>query len=329
MMPADSRPVAQLAIGHIIGQVDQWQVLTESGIPLIEPGSDLDRDRARCPAYSVGSLAWPTIGSAVDHVHAFGHPIRNGALHIYAPYTLLRTAIETASQAVWILAPDDQQDRIKNTLKLEYDNARNVAEVSLLLPDKDSATNQRRRDRPKKILAEAKRLGANPHTIAAHLSPKKIVAAAAQWATTNGDRGASANEAIWRGCSGVAHGRREKRSHGAIRSQASKTRSGCGCSCTSAFAAHGVIGLPAYHIFLRVGWRDEPTVSAAIAWRRVAAANAGLTEELERLRYEWTSGLVCPGRPGVRGSRQNPMTMRWPAVFRRTAAMCAGVMQHA
>ncbi|MEV4018111.1 GNAT family N-acetyltransferase [Nonomuraea angiospora] len=47
-----------------------------------------------------------------------------------------------------------------------------------------------------------------------------------------------------------------------------------------------------YHVFVTNGWRDHPKSAAAIAWRWEAAGRAGLTEELERLRYEWTAGPV-------------------------------------
>ncbi|MEV4573434.1 GNAT family N-acetyltransferase [Nonomuraea jabiensis] len=47
-----------------------------------------------------------------------------------------------------------------------------------------------------------------------------------------------------------------------------------------------------YHVFVTNGWREHPKAAAAIAWRWEAAGRAGLTEELERLRYEWTAGPV-------------------------------------
>ncbi|GGS64252.1 GNAT family N-acetyltransferase [Nonomuraea spiralis] len=59
--------------------------------------------------------------------------------------------------------------------------------------------------------------------------------------------------------------------------------------------AHAAFGQkPAYHVFVSNGWRDNPQSSAAIAWRWEAAGRAGLTEELERLRYAWTSGSPVP-----------------------------------
>ncbi|MEU4729957.1 GNAT family N-acetyltransferase [Streptomyces sp. NPDC023588] len=54
-------------------------------------------------------------------------------------------------------------------------------------------------------------------------------------------------------------------------------------------AGHAAFGnLPVYNISLPCGWRDEPELAAAVAWRREAAYGAGLTREIERLRYEWT-----------------------------------------
>ena len=55
---------------------------------------------------------------------------------------------------------------------------------------------------------------------------------------------------------------------------------------------------PAYHVFVGNGWRDDPAITAAIAWRWQAGAGAGLTDELERLRYEWTRGMPVPQAPG-------------------------------
>lgn len=61
----------------------------------------------------------------------------------------------------------------------------------------------------------------------------------------------------------------------------------------AAFRSSGTRDLPELHIFLKAGWRGDPAVSAEVGWRRTVAQSAGLTEEIERLRYEWTpdSGL--------------------------------------
>ena len=47
--------------------------------------------------------------------------------------------------------------------------------------------------------------------------------------------------------------------------------------------------LPEYHLFLAPGWRNDSAICSEIEWRRAAAHHAGLTNEIERLRHEWTS----------------------------------------
>ncbi|MEV0535398.1 GNAT family protein [Kitasatospora sp. NPDC050463] len=62
-------------------------------------------------------------------------------------------------------------------------------------------------------------------------------------------------------------------------------------------AGHAAFGnLPGYNMSLPRGWRDQPELAEAVAWRRRAAERAGLTREIERLRYEWTpeSGTAEP-----------------------------------
>ncbi|MEW1637848.1 GNAT family N-acetyltransferase [Streptomyces sp. NPDC093801] len=62
-------------------------------------------------------------------------------------------------------------------------------------------------------------------------------------------------------------------------------------------AGHAAFGKrPGYHLSLPRGWREDPGLAAAVAWRREAASRAGLTRGIERLRYEWTpaAGTSAP-----------------------------------
>ncbi|WP_406311780.1 GNAT family N-acetyltransferase [Streptosporangium sp. NBC_01639] len=65
-----------------------------------------------------------------------------------------------------------------------------------------------------------------------------------------------------------------------------------------AFRAQGARTPPLYNLTLSNGWRADAAVSAALAWRRQAALAAGLTEEVERLRFEWTPDLGVPASSG-------------------------------
>ncbi len=90
-----------------------------------------------------------------------------------------------------------------------------------------------------------------------------------------------------------------------------------------AHTAHG--DRPAYHVFVPGDWREDPRVAAAIAWRWAAAGRAGLTEELERLRYEWTAEAGVPepsGRLEFRGEDDDEV---FAEAFRRVAV---GTLDH-
>ncbi|MFD8984430.1 GNAT family N-acetyltransferase [Streptomyces sp. NPDC059564] len=63
-------------------------------------------------------------------------------------------------------------------------------------------------------------------------------------------------------------------------------------------AGHAAFGkAPGYNISLPRDWRADPALTEAVVWRREAAYKAGLTQEIERLRYEWTpaAGTAAPG----------------------------------
>ncbi|MFE3454744.1 GNAT family N-acetyltransferase [Nonomuraea sp. NPDC059194] len=64
-------------------------------------------------------------------------------------------------------------------------------------------------------------------------------------------------------------------------------------------AGHRAFGkAPLYNLTLPNGWRDDPAVSSAVAWRKTAAHAAGLVEEVERLRLEWTPDIPVPASSG-------------------------------
>ncbi|MER5636257.1 GNAT family N-acetyltransferase [Kitasatospora sp. NPDC002227] len=57
--------------------------------------------------------------------------------------------------------------------------------------------------------------------------------------------------------------------------------------------------MPEYQLMLPPGWEADASVVAQVEWRRAAAASAGLTRELERLRFEWRRpGAVPPPADG-------------------------------
>jgi RimJ/RimL family protein N-acetyltransferase len=73
-----------------------------------------------------------------------------------------------------------------------------------------------------------------------------------------------------------------------------------------AYARDGADQPPRYHLFLPGNWRCRPDAVAALEWREEAARRAGLTERLERLRYEWTTDAGLPSLEGRLTFRAEP-----------------------
>jgi RimJ/RimL family protein N-acetyltransferase len=63
---------------------------------------------------------------------------------------------------------------------------------------------------------------------------------------------------------------------------------------------------PGFEINLPTSWRSDPAVASAFAWRHDAAARAGLTGELERIRFEWTPDAGLPRSSGRLVFRPEP-----------------------
>src|SRR5688500_1141081 len=103
--------------------------------PAIEPGSPLAGDGAKSPEHQVGHAAWSGISLAVDHLHAIKVQVIDAqVLHPYSPYTLMRAAIENAATAVWLLEPNDRNERLQRRLKLAHHEAFEAGKARELLP---------------------------------------------------------------------------------------------------------------------------------------------------------------------------------------------------
>jgi hypothetical protein len=82
---------------------------------------------------------------------------------------------------------------------------------------------------------------------------------------------------------------------------------------------HGMRALPNFEIRVANDWRQDPAATAAVVWRKEAAAAAGLTSFLERLRYEWTADVGVPAQSGRLKFRSEPDDERFVSAFRRVA----------
>ncbi|MFE3640681.1 GNAT family N-acetyltransferase [Streptomyces sp. NPDC059169] len=87
-----------------------------------------------------------------------------------------------------------------------------------------------------------------------------------------------------------------------------------------AFAEQGLTTLPEYNIMLsQDGPHDEDARAAAVAWREEAGRRAGLTERIERLRFEWTTEAGTPEPSGRLVFAAEPDDEVFVEVFRQVA----------
>lgn len=83
-----------------------------------QPGSELAADDADWPALPLSQVAVGSMGAAKDHLQAVRVLIEAREVFPYAQASLVRTALLSAGQAVWLLAPDDRAERLKNARTL-------------------------------------------------------------------------------------------------------------------------------------------------------------------------------------------------------------------
>lgn len=99
----------------------------------IEHSSDLAGDRAQVPDLWVDTLATRRLKVAVDYL-AGVRDLVTGGTHFYAPFALLRAALESAAAAVWLLEPEDRATRLQRLIGLHIDDTDNKKSVQAMLP---------------------------------------------------------------------------------------------------------------------------------------------------------------------------------------------------
>ncbi|WHT21884.1 hypothetical protein N8J89_12725 [Crossiella sp. CA-258035] len=89
----------------------------------IRPSSALAGDDRHSSPFQVSHAVKTSITSAVDHLHALcALVLRAQVLHIAAPATLARGALECAATAVWIASPASRDERLTRTLQWQVKN---------------------------------------------------------------------------------------------------------------------------------------------------------------------------------------------------------------
>lgn len=169
---------------------------TPGEFPIGENSSLLGDDTASTP-YHVSHAVRMCMTAGVDHLHAVKSlVIDGGLLHIAAPFSLTRGALENFSAAYWILHPTTRNDRIERALRWQAKNFKdgNTAISEFALPNQTPLETKLL-----KLDAVAQNRG-----ITANIRTGYTSTSALQYVEAN-----SSLKVLfpWRMCSGFAHGR--------------------------------------------------------------------------------------------------------------------------
>ncbi|WP_206797021.1 hypothetical protein [Amycolatopsis sp. MtRt-6] len=109
------------ALGRTFEPAESWIERVGRPATLPAPGSELAVDDQATDPRRLSHLALTAVGAAVDHFHASSLLISTGrVVHMNAQFTLLRAALENAATAVFMLGPDDSQERIFRALRIAW-----------------------------------------------------------------------------------------------------------------------------------------------------------------------------------------------------------------
>ena len=166
-----------------------WSIAADSSIA--------KDDEASSPFLMSGHLL-SQIHAAVEHIDACGRLLRgdSGVIHVQADYTLIRSAIESAALAHWVLMPGQRPERVRRVLRVAMQDTRDAAK---LIGDRAQGADLVQ-GREKMIGEVAARQGLIPAECVAWYTTTKVL-------EDVGTRVDADPLFAWRLCSGMAHGK--------------------------------------------------------------------------------------------------------------------------
>lgn len=212
MTPDEDRQLRTL--GNALEVVPDWVRLT--GRPTGQqpvPGSDLAADDRRTNPYHVSHAAWTAMLAAVSHLACLrdslfywsGPDQVEARIHTHGQFSLVRGALENASRAVWMLEPDNRDERLLRRLRLEWAESSALDKVRELI----GTSGQSKDDRLKKLIALLRPTAVDPDEIKSlqnSIKSKADYVTIVEAAGAHLASGSSRQLVIWRACSALAHG---------------------------------------------------------------------------------------------------------------------------
>ncbi|MFI9486444.1 hypothetical protein ACIG47_08620 [Promicromonospora sp. NPDC052451] len=167
----------------------------------VQAGSSLSGDDSASSPYHASHVLRMCLTAGVDHLHAAKVlVVDQQVLHLAAPSSLARGALENFAAAYWILGPAKRDERIERALRWHY---KNVSDQHTALADLAVLKISREAEMAK-IDAVALRRGFDPKPLRSGYTSTFIVK---YCESELGDRVPLGVVLPWRICSGLAHGR--------------------------------------------------------------------------------------------------------------------------
>jgi hypothetical protein len=183
-------------------KVDAWVARMDPSTrpPGPPPGSSLYGDDARTRPYELSHGAWHALSHAVDHLNCLHVLLKDAqVIHMFAPFSLVRAALENASAAVWMLQPSSRTSRVCRRFRFAVANIRN-GDAAKQLAGLEGG-------RPRDVLIDEVRELARRAGVTAAEATKKV---GYQEVITSAASALGQDTAVipfaWRLCSGISHG---------------------------------------------------------------------------------------------------------------------------
>lgn len=165
----------------------------------VQPNSSLVADDAKSAPYQVSHGVEQLLGVAIDHLHALGGLLLEARLlHVSAPFTLTRSAIEAAATGLWMLSPGGRPERVVRRLRHAAQDAR----------DMDTVVGELQVPAPRPLTDRLSEMQAIGDAIAGrHVSLRAFKITDIMTEVDHLPASHMEVKAAWRICSGFAHGR--------------------------------------------------------------------------------------------------------------------------
>ena len=184
-------------------RIDAWHRAGQD-VPDEAPGSLLDAIDTMTEPLQTSHLLGYLLHTAIDHLHALkSQLVEAKSQHTFAPFTLIRGAIEASSTALWILQDDVPLNVARRSLTLEHMNLADQRRATRTVdPEADYDE-----DRLEMLRGVLRRNGIERQEVKDPVQFTKIIQKSAEcFALPN-------SYLTWQMCSAAAHGRPWARQH--------------------------------------------------------------------------------------------------------------------